>query len=249
MVLLSARLLMIAFGCAAILWGVATLPIFWRHARFEALAARLEQGEPVDPSWLQTQVPALDAIEKEMLCRPAAMHADAVIRFWLAEDAIKTSDRFLVMQKMAALRVTLLRGLTCSPSDAYLWFALFWEDATRNGSAAVNFDYLRMSYRLGPKEGWIGVRRNHLALELFAALPKDLRTRAVDEFVDIVDAGLIVPAAELLTGPGMPIQDLLLARLADVPRSPRERLAAFLQSTGSELRVPGVAPRMLRPSF
>jgi hypothetical protein len=75
------------------------------------------------------------------------------------------------------------QSLACSPADPFFWLALY----ALEPSAPLN--YLTASYRLGPNEGWIALKRNLVAFANFDELPDDLR-RIVVQFVKCGDEPL-----------------------------------------------------------
>ena len=81
-----------------------------------------------------------------------------------------------------------------------------------------NFRILRMSYRLGPNEAWIALKRNRIAFARFRRLPPDLAEDAIDEFTRLVKANFIDQAVDIFTGPAWPERDLLLSRLEPCSR-------------------------------
>lgn len=237
-----ARAFTIGLGCAGIAWGAWALPKFWRHAPVETLAQRIMEGEPYRPGALVEQIPALDAIEAEPVCRPSALRSAAIVRFRLAEDALGEGDRPHIDERIAALRRAILASLHCGPLDSFLWLALFWVESASRGFRDDDLKYLRMSYAQGPNEGWIAIRRNRVALAIYSRLPRDMAERVVDEFARILQSDLIVAAADLLTGPGWPIRDILLASTAKVSEPRRARLDRLLRERGYDLKVPGIEP-------
>jgi len=241
---LLARAFTVALGCVGVAWGAVALPVFWRHTPVEATARGIIQGDPFKPEALVALLPALDAIEAEPFCHPAALRASAIVRFRILEDTIAAGERADIDARMEALRAAIVKSLSCSPADSFLWLAYFWVTATGEGIAELK--YLRMSYEQGRNEGWVAVKRNAAALAMFPQLPSDLAQAALDEFARIVQSGLIVEAADILTGTGWPIGDRLLERIAALPQPQRERLARQLEERGYDLRVPGVAPRARR---
>ena len=110
-----------------------------------------------------------------------------------------------------------------------------------------DFAYLRMSYRVGPHEGWVAGRRNYIALENFPELPQDLADAAVTEFKDLVVSGYFNTAVKILVGPGWPIHDMLLRRLEDAPDEARRQLASSANARGYDIAVPGVERPEPRP--
>jgi hypothetical protein len=130
-------------------------------------------------------------------------------------------------EQLASSRSAISKSLICSPSDSFLWLSLFWVDA-HSVPQLQKLEYLRLSYTLGPNEGWIALKRNWLAFENFGRLPPDLAEAAVDEFVDLVKSGFAERAAEILDGPAWPVRDRLLSRLKDVDERQRQDLEYFL---------------------
>ena len=78
-----------------------------------------------------------------------------------------------------------------SPGDPFVWLTLFGLDAARNGLTPGNERYLRLSYALGPNEGWIAYWRVQLALAQFERLPTDLSNDVLDDFVKLVDTQVL----------------------------------------------------------
>ena len=80
------------------------------------------------------------------------------------------------------MAVDAIRKFTCLlAADPFFWLALY----ALEPSAPLN--YLTASYRLGPNEGWIALKRNPVAFANFDELPEDLRRIVVQEFVRIVE--------------------------------------------------------------
>jgi hypothetical protein len=131
-------------------------------------------------------------------------------------------------------------ALKVRPTDSFLWFALFWIEKTRDGFQSGPLPLLRQSYALGPFEGWVAVRRNGVAVSLLPLLPKDLQTRVVEEYRNLVASNFIKDAAIILVGPGWAQHDALLAGTAGVPLDLRVRLADALYDQNLDVIVPGV---------
>jgi hypothetical protein len=122
-----------------------------------------------------------------------------------------------------------------------------WLDGATTGLRPVQLEYLRLSYRLGPNEGWVAARRNRLALAIFERLPPDLAEAAVSEFARLVDGWVYPDSIALFTGPGWPIHDRLLASLKDVGELQREAFAKALYTQGYDVAVPGITAPEARP--
>jgi hypothetical protein len=70
---------------------------------------------------------------------------------------------------------------------------------------------------------------------------------AIGEFARMVDSWFYTDTITILTGPGWPIHDRLLASLKDVGRLQRDALAKALYERGYNIPVPGVTARDPRP--
>ena len=102
----------------------------------------------------------------------------------VAEDAASSADGSVLDAKMEQARAAIRASLACSPADPLLWIAVYWIDKFRDGFRVEQLDELRMSYRLGPNEGWIAIKRNPV---VFDELPTDLADYAIREFVRILE--------------------------------------------------------------
>jgi hypothetical protein len=235
------RAALAAFGLGALAWGVAVLPVVLRDGPIEAVAKRIALGDSFQMNVLAGQLPAAASAEGTAFCRPASVRSAAVIRLRLAELAAATGDSGLTESAVAAARRSIRAALSCSPSDPYLWLALHW---TENGQSTdhPDFRYLRMSYRLGPHEGWIAVARNRIAFTLFDKLPSDLGDAALREFAGLLETGEYDATVQIFTGPAWPVHNLILPRLAAVSLQHRMAFAQAVYAAGYDVTVPGVAP-------
>jgi hypothetical protein len=137
--------------------------------------------------------------------------------------------------------------LECSPADAFLWLVLYWVETTRNGFHTEYVRYLEMSYKTGPREGWVAQRRNRLALAIFPELPDPLATQVVDEFAKMLNRGFVDGAVQSLVGPGWPERNRLLPELRNVSERYRQALANEVYKLGYDIDVPGISRRDPRP--
>jgi hypothetical protein len=238
-----ARSGLVLLGCLAVAWGVGAMRLARGQSGLQDLASRIVDGEPYKLETILARLPQIEAVEASPICRASALHSVAVIRLRLVEEVMAAGRRDMIDDALERLHDTLRASLSCSPADPFLWLALFWVENTRNGFSADHFKYLRLSYRLGPNEGWIALKRAHVALALLQALPDDLRERTIGEFVKLVDDQLYAQAAAILTGPGWPVRDLLLARLVSSAQRDREGFARVLKVKGYDVQVPGVVDR------
>jgi hypothetical protein len=125
-------------------------------------------------------------------------------------------------------------SLACSPADPFFWLALYALEP------AAPLNYLTASYRLGPNEGWIALKRNPVAFASFDELPDDLRGIVVQEFVRIVEMGnTIDDAMRIFVGPAWDNRELILSQMDHVPLQERQAFQAALTRAGYDVIVPG----------
>ena len=242
----AARFLTIGLGLAAIGWAGFVAPVAWRQASAAPLGNKIVFGEGFKPGVLEQYLAAAQPDAGDGLCQPLTERAVAAARLRLAEEALSDGDSGLIGRTEAAGDAALRRSLSCTPSDAFLWFALFWMQNSRQGFQPDNLKFLLLSYRTGPNEGWLAIRRNRIAIAIYPALPDDLKQAAADEFVQLVNSGLITEAATILAGPGAPIRTMLLARLHGIDENKLRYLAALLAGAGIDNPFPELDTR---PSF
>ncbi|GKQ49989.1 hypothetical protein [Bradyrhizobium sp. Ce-3] len=228
-----ARGFLAALACSSVAWGATSLPVFVAETRLDGARDLILRNVPVSDAELDDLGPLLSRTAAETDCMPAIDRSVAVIRLRLAENALASGDR--VDDRMGELDTAVRKSLGCAPADPYLWLVLFWLRNTRQGLSDANFDLLRMSYRLGPNEGWIVVKRSAMALAMLDALPPDLSDAVVAEFGRLVKTELYTEAIDLLKGPGWAHRDRLLAGLASVPQRNVDILTRTMADIGYDL--------------
>ena len=241
-----ARLFTVALGCAAITWGLYTCSNFWRHAPIERIADHVIAGDPFKTKQLTDLIAALETVEHEALCSPNTLHSVAVLRIRLLEKAMETGEDSIDPQ-METVGDSIRRSIACSPANPFLWTVLYWVETAQNGFNPEYLAYLRLSYLLGPNEGWVALKRNRLALAVFGQLPSDLAEMSIDEFANLLNSGFDYETAEILAGPGWKVRDRLLSRLKDVRESHRQIFAKMLYRNGYNVLVPGIKLADPRP--
>jgi hypothetical protein len=245
----SMRILTLLFGLASIAWGVAAFPALSRYASLEQISLGIIDRNAFGRKALASVIPSVEAAEHDPYCRPEALRGAAVIRLRLAEDAMGRGEREAIDSDLQAVDRTTRSALSCSPADPFLWMVLSWVEGARQGFNQDLLDFLRLSYSLGPNEGWVAARRNRLALSTFERLPSDLADSALDEFVRMLGGGLYQETIAIFTGPGWPIRDKLLSRFAQIPERYREAFAKALYELGYDVDVPGIPRRDPRPWY
>ena len=242
--ILLARGFVVVLGAIAVWWGVAEFPNFRQDSSIEQVATQIIAGEPFKSETLAELHPSLDSIKASAYCRPAALRSTAIIELRMQEVAASKSDREQIDQQLKSTESVIRKSLSCAPADSFLWLALYSVEVTKTGFKPDYLKYLRLSYQLGPQEGWIALKRDPLAFAQFQNLPVDLRGDAVSEFVAMVADHFIDQAAQILIGPAWPERELILSRVAQLSDSDRQHLVDALFRRGYEI-VPGIglAPR------
>jgi hypothetical protein len=235
--ILLARSFIVFLGCTAIWWGILEFPLFWQDASIKGITERIIAGDPFKSEALAQQLPIIDRIKSATYCRPAALRSAAIIQLRMMETAAP-SER--TNGHRTSLINVIRSSLFCTPADPYLWLALYSRENSENGSTTDGLKYLRMSYNLGPNEGWIAVRRNRIAFARFQQLPPDLKEKTIDEFAGMLKSSFFDQATDIFVGPAWPEREPILLRLASIPYGNRQVFADMLYSRGYDINVPGV---------
>lgn len=234
-------------GLGAVVWGGLELPVFWQQAAVHHVAFAILGGQTFKRSLLVDEARRA-AAERSSFCNPTVLSDATVIRLALMDDARASKDKSLVASAYRPLYDATLIALSCAPTDSFAWLTLFWLDLINHGLTPANVGYLRMSYAVGPNEGWIALRRSRLAIALLPRLPPDLADDATDEFVKLVDseAGNAETAA-IFAHAAPVVQGRLAAALKSAKPGPRQIFADTLADAGLDVNIPGVQKRPPRP--
>ena len=221
------------FGVCAIAWAINAILVYRTDAPLAGAADRILSGDKFNAAQLSAMKRQLDAAATRPL-QASALSGAAVIRLLLLEDALNASNRRPSASDLVDLQAAVDAALARSPTNSFMWLTDFWLKRLGGKSANSDWRLLRMSYWSGPNEAWIAVRRNPLALEIFASLPNELREHALSEFVGLVRSGLYTDASNILAGPGWAIHEQLLSRLSTVDEANRGGFARALASKDLE---------------
>lgn len=234
--ILLTRCFCIIVGSFAVYWGSVEFPTFIRDASAERIAEKVIAGAPFKAGVLIRQLPIIEGIEKSTYCRPVALRSAAILRIRIMEaeayDADHGRDEY-VKSTNDALR----HSLSCSPADPFLWLVLYQTNRSQSTQLA-DLKYLRMSYKVGPNEGWVASKRNWIAFENFGNLPPDLAEWSVDEFVGLVKSGFSERAAEIVNGPAWTVRNKLLPRLINVDKRQLNAFEYYLAKIRSGAGLP-----------
>jgi hypothetical protein len=239
-IVLAARIATLTFALASLGWVWFAAPILWYQAPMAPIARKIIGGEQYRTTFLADFADQAQASLRQDICEPVARRTLAIVRLRFAEEALAEGVAISITRTEADLEAALLGALDCAPRDPLTWLALFWLQNNTRGLQQDNFKALRLSYRFGPNEGWLALRRSRFALAVYPALPEDLKRQAIAEFVQLVRSNFIPDAAEIVLGPGRPIGNLLLSRLEGIDIVKLRYLARLLESRDFEAKIPGV---------
>lgn len=243
----ATRLLVGSFAILATAWVFVVVPVFWRQSPVENTAKHIIAEDSFKPEALTSIKSTYSDLGTLQAGRASVLSAAAVINLRLLEQAIALSDLKNLDGLMLETDRMIRQSLADAPADPFLWAVLFWLENTRNGFNLARLDYLKMSYLVGPNEGWIGVKRNRLSLAIYSSLTPDLAENAVSEFAHLVDSNYYGAAVDILEGPGWPVRDILMSGLKDVDDISRQTFAKVIYRRGLDLTVPGVERPEWRP--
>ena len=162
------RGVLISIVAFSVWWGMSTFPVFWQDARLDHTAEIVLDGEVFKREILQTLL--ADADSAEAWARPEALRSAAIIRLNLAERVSIAENAKPPGPIIDQLDASVRRSLSAAPADPLLWLALFWSNRMADDPSKEDFAYLRMSYRVGPHEGWVASMRNYIAFANFPEL-------------------------------------------------------------------------------
>jgi hypothetical protein len=240
------RIFVCLFGIGSVVWAGLLLPSFWNQASGNRIASELLEGHAFKRQALTEEARRYDAAEQSSFCTPTELHNSVVLHLTILNEAIVAKDPNRIEAAYNPLYDVTRKALSCSPSDSFAWLTLFWLDAARHGFQPDNANYLRLSYALGPNEGWIALWRSRIAITMFERLPNDLKTDAVDEFIKLVDMGLYPQAVEIFTSATPAVQNRIALQLKYAKAIPRQIFARTLYQNGLDIDIPGV-DRPARP--
>jgi hypothetical protein len=244
---LAIRSLFFVGGILALWWGAVALSIFWQQSSVERIANRIIAGDAFSQPSLMRQSSAVESIEKAKFCHPSALRSATIIRLRIFEAGVSGSEHKYTNDELKRLGDEIRTSLMCLPADPFLWLVLYWAESTQNGSKPEHLDLLRMSYRLGPNEGWIAIKRSPVVFANFAMLPGDLEANAINEFLGLVRSEMYREAIAILSGPAWQVRNVILPRLESLPRRNREMFARVASDSGLTISVPGIEPPKPHP--
>ncbi|MDI4238204.1 hypothetical protein OZ411_35930 [Bradyrhizobium sp. Arg237L] len=230
------RGLLMLCGLVGVLWSLTALPSFRLTTSARDIIAGIIADQRFKPGVLENMLERMEVAPQQFLVSPEFSQAKALLRLSTAEEVLQRKSP----EEGDAAQATLKSALSLNPTDSFLWMMLYSAETARNGFDAQYLGYIDQSYAVGPLEGWIALRRNRLALAIFAMLSDATQTAVVSEFAELVDADFIEQAVINLTTVGWGHRARLLAGVERLDIADRESLARRLSRDGLKLAIPGI---------
>jgi hypothetical protein len=238
------RVFIFFLGLGAVAWGGLVLPLLRQQAPVNRVASELLKGRDFGLQTLTAEAQAASA-EQSPVCSPTELRSAVVLGRAILSDAVG-SDHASVEPDYLSLVSSARRAVSCSPGDPFAWLTLFGLDAARNGLTPENERFLRLSYALGPNEGWIAYWRVQLALPQFKRLPSDLSNEVVADFVKLIDTQVLYQETAAIFAKAPPeAQRQIGDHLKNAKTNPRQIFARMVYDEG--LEIPGITQPPERP--
>jgi hypothetical protein len=226
------RALLLILAAATLVWSWNVFPALRAGQGASVVASDLIAGRAYRPEVMS----ALEAwmAENERYLRPSHLSKVAVFRLRQTEQALAGADLAVRASSLARLKNAIQVSLANAPSDAFLWLALLWVDRVEGSRTPEDLAYLRMSYHLGAREGWIATKRSQLALANYSSLPSDLADSALKEFAGLLESRIFPEAAGIFLQAEPGVRDRLLDRMKELDGKDRKVVAKMLADQGFE---------------
>jgi hypothetical protein len=232
-------------GFASIVWTVTAFPSFWADAGVFETAARVIAGEIYTVDAMKS---LLAGSKPEIRRHPARLGPAAIIRLRQTELSLALPNERDASSQLVGLEVALAEALRSAPNSPYLWLALYWTKNRLHGFFPEHLKYLRMSYSVGPWEGWVAVKRNRISLGLYAVLPTDLRNNAFAEYSGLVRSQFYAVAVDLISSVSPVVREKISEELNRMGEADRRAMARMLKESGAfEIDIMGTNRLPPRP--
>jgi hypothetical protein len=245
---LLGRLLLLPLCAFALWWAARALTIDREVAPLTRLADRVLNGEAFSLEALTSVLPQVEQIRQLPRCAAGNRWPAVVIQTRILEGATAAGDGALAARMLARLGDDTRDLLACSPHDAYAWFARFQVRTYENGFRDADLPLLEKSIELGPREGWLILKRLQIMVDVADALPPGLRDRIPHDFAALAaNPNYAEHVVEILGELPFERRQLLLDALVDIPEERRANLKWRLGRRLIQGEVPGLATVEPRP--
>jgi hypothetical protein len=146
------RLLPVALGCIGIAWAATIGAGLQRYVSLDDIATAVIKNENIPLGVLEQTSVMSDELERSDVCWPRALRSAAIVFGRRTQMALDSSEAEAFESLASRTDSSIRKSLRCSPSDPFMWFALFWIESLQSGLQKADVDYLRRSYELAPYE-------------------------------------------------------------------------------------------------
>lgn len=241
------RIVLLIVAVAGLGWSGFRLYSALPQISLLSVASGIGAGETYKQDALLALEPNIAATQTALSPNPDVLRSVAIIRIREAEEDLNSGQLPSTSTAFERASTAVLSGIEASPTDPFLWYGSAWLRKSRYGYDAEVASRLKLSYDMGPNEGWVAVHRNGFTLTLLSALPSEFQTTGGTEFRGLVESNYIADAATVLTGPGWSNRSLLLASVEAASEAARIKLSKRLEELGFGVAVPGVETSPARP--
>ncbi|MCK1564125.1 hypothetical protein IVB08_09110 [Bradyrhizobium sp. 173] len=233
------RGLLLLGGLLAVSWSYNAFPSFWRASSARGVAALVIADQRFKPGILNEALARIEAEPRPLVQQPELSLAEVVVSLRTAEESLQRKSSAEAQSSVEAAEQRIKKAISANPGDSFLWLLLY-SVTVLNGPSSQNTGYLGESYLIGPREGWVSLRRNRVALAAFGILSPEIQDAVVSEFAEMVDSDFLDDAAANLAGVGWTSRERLLEGLKRADLASRERFAKRFAREGRNAAIPGV---------
>jgi hypothetical protein len=239
------RLCCLALSLAAIAWAAQTLRSLPPRGLI-GMAQAVRLGQTFEPAALQAMLSKVVTPS----CNGEERQSVLLLRLALLDRSTSAGWAGSVQsnEAMTGMREAAMERLRCTPSDSLAWFALYLVTIREEGFGPTAIAKLEAAYRNAPHEAWLQMLRLPAVLGAWNGLPETLRSAALGDFSDLVDADLSAAVAAILARAPTARRELLLARLCSLQRTQKAAITHEIEKLRVDVRHPCLVDES-RPVF
>jgi hypothetical protein len=235
-----ARGVTLVFGISAIFWSVQIFPTLMQQDAVKQIASEVLSGNRFKSGFLNKVIRENESAQASA-CNPSVAHDMVILSAAVVDEAATSADKTAIDRAYGQANDTARRSIACTPTDSFAWLTLFWLASAKQGFSPEADLYLRMSYRLGPNEGWISLWRNRLVMAIYSQLPGDLANEAVNEFIRLLETGRVYSdMANIFVGTTETARNRISERLKTSNATSTRIFAEVLSEKGVDANFNGV---------
>ena len=235
-----------ALGLAGIGWSVAAYRALPDLGVTRAISMRIGRGDAYRYDALRARADSIGTLG-ERTCDTAFLADGLLIQARAAENEVAAANLADLDRRFEDVERSAHRLLECAPAQSLGWLALFWARSFRTGDGASIVPLLAESYRTGPNESWIRVRRIGLAMTHLRSLPQAVRKLVLDEFHVLVALYQIELTTKIYARMDDDTRRTILAGLKGVDAGARNAFARTLGRSGIDVDLADLLDRPDRP--